>query len=182
MSQEEKNTVDINFLRFIARKTKFADKAGALTDNDVHIVLEMQKEVINYANEVYLTGRKKLRFNDKDGKEIQVREGGIKEKICPMCGTLFGTAYKNTKYCSDRCRKKALAMHGKKQEQGWLFDGQYKVSSRLYNVLARAGIKTIEELARKSENELWGMRNVGYWTIGEIKSLLEENGYRLAED
>jgi stage V sporulation protein K len=45
---------------------------------------------------------------------------------------------------------------------------------RSYNCLKRAGILTVEQLKRLSENELRHIRNLGRWSVAEIQMKLEE--------
>ena len=49
-----------------------------------------------------------------------------------------------------------------------------ELSVRSYNCLKRAGILTVEQLKRLSEDELRHIRNLGRWSVAEIQMKLEE--------
>lgn len=56
------------------------------------------------------------------------------------------------------------------------------ISCRLYNVLRRVGVKTLNELECKTEAEVSNFRNMGAKSLFELKSVMEENGLTLKED
>jgi hypothetical protein len=56
------------------------------------------------------------------------------------------------------------------------------LSIRSYNCLRRAGIETIEELTRKTIEELMKIRNLGRKSLKEIRKKLEELGIELREE
>ncbi len=49
---------------------------------------------------------------------------------------------------------------------------------RSYNCLKRAGINTVGELVRKTENEMMKVRNLGKKSLGEVEEKLEELGFK----
>ena len=51
---------------------------------------------------------------------------------------------------------------------------------RAYNVLDRAGIKTIGDLVEKTEEEISRIRSIGEPTVAEIKDALARQGLQLA--
>ncbi len=53
------------------------------------------------------------------------------------------------------------------------------LSVRSYNCLKRAGINTVDELIRKTEDDLMKVRNLGKKSLAEIKEKLEELGLSL---
>ena len=53
------------------------------------------------------------------------------------------------------------------------------LSVRSYNCLRRAGINTVEELARHSEEDMMKVRNLGKKSLKEVKDKLEELGLSL---
>ncbi len=53
---------------------------------------------------------------------------------------------------------------------------ELELSVRSYNCLKRAQINTVEELTRKSENDMMKVRNLGKKSLDEIKHKLEELG------
>ena len=50
------------------------------------------------------------------------------------------------------------------------------LSVRSYNCLKRAGIKTVEELTQKSEDDMIRVRNLGKKSLKEVKDKLAEMG------
>jgi DNA-directed RNA polymerase subunit alpha len=54
------------------------------------------------------------------------------------------------------------------------------LSVRSYNCLKRAGINTVEELTRKSEEDMMKVRNLGKKSLKEVKQKLDELGLGLA--
>ena len=50
------------------------------------------------------------------------------------------------------------------------------LSVRSYNCLKRAGIKTVEELTQKSEDDMIRVRNLGKKSLKEVKEKLAEMG------
>lgn len=55
------------------------------------------------------------------------------------------------------------------------------MSVRAYNCLTRAGIDTVEELTKKTEQDLNRVRNLGRKNVEEVKDLLATMGLSLAE-
>jgi DNA-directed RNA polymerase subunit alpha len=53
------------------------------------------------------------------------------------------------------------------------------LSVRSYNCLKRAGINTVEELIKKTEEDMMKVRNLGKKSLGEVKSKLDELGLAL---
>ena len=53
------------------------------------------------------------------------------------------------------------------------------LSVRSYNCLKRAGINTVEELAKKSEDDMMKVRNLGKKSLEEVIQKLEELGLGL---
>jgi len=56
------------------------------------------------------------------------------------------------------------------------------LSVRSYNCLKRAGINTVQELVRKSEEEMMKVRNLGKKSLEEVQNKLGELGLSLRED
>ena len=56
------------------------------------------------------------------------------------------------------------------------------LSVRSYNCLKRAGINTVEELIRKSEEEMMKVRNLGKKSLEEVQNKLKELGLTLRKD
>ena len=56
------------------------------------------------------------------------------------------------------------------------------LSVRSYNCLKRAGINTVEELIRKSEEEMMKVRNLGKKSLEEVQNKLKELGLSLRKD
>ena len=54
-------------------------------------------------------------------------------------------------------------------------------STRTYNLLRRGGIDTLADLITKTELELLRIRNLGRFSLREIKNTLQERGYELKE-
>lgn len=52
-------------------------------------------------------------------------------------------------------------------------------SIRAYNCLREAGIRNLGELTEKTEKDLLNLKNVGYKTVAEIKSVLKDKGLSL---
>lgn len=52
---------------------------------------------------------------------------------------------------------------------------------RAYNVLARQGIRTIDDLLKLTVEDLFRLRNCGRRTVKEIQEKLAEHGYKLKE-
>ncbi|HHW15310.1 MAG TPA: DNA-directed RNA polymerase subunit alpha, partial [Firmicutes bacterium] len=55
------------------------------------------------------------------------------------------------------------------------------LSVRSYNCLKRAGINTVEELTRKTEEDMMKVRNLGRKSLEEVKQKLEALGLSLRE-
>ena len=55
-------------------------------------------------------------------------------------------------------------------------------STRTYNSLRRGGIDTLADLITKTELELLRIRNLGRFSLREIKNTLQERGYDLKEE
>ena len=53
------------------------------------------------------------------------------------------------------------------------------LSVRSYNCLKRAGINTVDELIRKTEEDMMKVRNLGKKSLAEIKEKLAELGLSL---
>ncbi|MGY4559645.1 DNA-directed RNA polymerase alpha subunit [Bacillus thuringiensis] len=51
-----------------------------------------------------------------------------------------------------------------------------------YNLLKRAGINTVQELANKTEEDMMKVRNLGRKSLEEVKHKLEELGLGLRKD
>ncbi|MFU8795577.1 MAG: DNA-directed RNA polymerase subunit alpha C-terminal domain-containing protein, partial [Dethiobacteria bacterium] len=51
------------------------------------------------------------------------------------------------------------------------------LSVRSYNCLKRAGINTVGELVRKTEDEMMKVRNLGKKSLEEVEQKLEELGF-----
>lgn len=60
--------------------------------------------------------------------------------------------------------------------------GELELSVRSYNCLKRAGINTVQDLLKKTPDELANVRNLGKKSIDEIYSKLEELGLKLNYD
>ena len=56
------------------------------------------------------------------------------------------------------------------------------LSVRSYNCLKRAGINTVEELIRRSEEEMMKVRNLGKKSLEEVQNKLKELGLSLRKD
>ena len=56
------------------------------------------------------------------------------------------------------------------------------LSVRSYNCLKRAGINTVEELIRKSEEEMMKVRNLGKKSLEEVQNKLRELGLSLRKE
>lgn len=56
------------------------------------------------------------------------------------------------------------------------------LSVRSYNVLTRAGVKTLGDICSKSFNELSELRNMGRKSIDEIRAKVGSMGYKLRDD
>jgi DNA-directed RNA polymerase subunit alpha len=56
------------------------------------------------------------------------------------------------------------------------------LSVRSYNCLKRAGIDTVEQLVKKSEEEMMKVRNLGKKSLAEVKSRLARYGLSLRKD
>jgi len=56
------------------------------------------------------------------------------------------------------------------------------LSVRSYNCLKRAGINTVEELIRKSEDEMMKVRNLGKKSLEEVQNKISELGLKLKKD
>ncbi len=56
------------------------------------------------------------------------------------------------------------------------------LSVRSYNCLKRAGINTVEELIRKSEDEMMKVRNLGKKSLEEVQNKIFELGLKLKKD
>ncbi|RJX24020.1 MAG: DNA-directed RNA polymerase subunit alpha [Dethiobacter sp.] len=56
------------------------------------------------------------------------------------------------------------------------------LSVRSYNCLKRAGINTVEELIRKSDEEMMKVRNLGKKSLEEVQNKLEDLGLNLRKD
>ena len=54
------------------------------------------------------------------------------------------------------------------------------LSVRSYNCLKRAGINTVNELTKKSEEDMMKVRNLGKKSLKEVKQKLDELGLGLA--
>ena len=55
------------------------------------------------------------------------------------------------------------------------------LSVRSYNCLTRAGINTVEELIKKTPEEMMKVRNLGRKSLAEVKAKLSELGLSLRE-
>lgn len=53
---------------------------------------------------------------------------------------------------------------------------EFKLSVRANNCLLRMGVRTVKELAEKTESELMDVRNLGRKTLSELKSILDSMG------
>ena len=56
------------------------------------------------------------------------------------------------------------------------------LSVRSYNCLKRAGINTVEELIRRSEEEMMKVRNLGKKSLEEVTNKIAELGLSLRKD
>ena len=56
---------------------------------------------------------------------------------------------------------------------------ELELSVRSFNCLKRASINTVEELTRKTEEEMMKVRNLGKKSLDEVKQKLEELGLGL---
>ncbi len=56
------------------------------------------------------------------------------------------------------------------------------LSVRSYNCLKRAGINTVEELIRKTEDEMMKVRNLGKKSLEEVQNKLQELGLSLRKE
>jgi len=54
--------------------------------------------------------------------------------------------------------------------------------SRAYNALRKEGITTLRELCKYSEKQLLGLRNLGRKSLNQLKALLSEMGFSLADE
>jgi DNA-directed RNA polymerase subunit alpha len=55
------------------------------------------------------------------------------------------------------------------------------LSVRSYNCLKRAGINTVGELVRKTEEEMMKVRNLGKKSFEEVERKLKELGFSLSK-
>ena len=55
------------------------------------------------------------------------------------------------------------------------------LSVRSYNCLKRAGINSVEELTRKTEEDMMKVRNLGRKSLEEVKQKLESLGLSLRQ-
>ncbi|NLY52918.1 MAG: DNA-directed RNA polymerase subunit alpha, partial [Firmicutes bacterium] len=55
------------------------------------------------------------------------------------------------------------------------------LSVRSYNCLKRAGVNTVEELTRKTEEDMLKVRNLGKKSLQEVKDKLAELGLSLRQ-
>ena len=58
---------------------------------------------------------------------------------------------------------------------------ELELSVRSFNCLKRASINTVEELTRKTEDDMMKVRNLGKKSLDEVKNKLEELGLSLRE-
>jgi len=56
------------------------------------------------------------------------------------------------------------------------------LSVRSFNCLKRAGINTVEELIKKTEEDMMKVRNLGKKSLEEVKSKLAEYGLSLRSE
>lgn len=171
-------SINKHFLEFLVQETMFRDKEGKVNNRDLLTLNKMQKDVIDYANEVYRACEK----TNLSLGVIKPRPRLVREytRECKFCGNTFKTEQPQKMYCSDVCRNKAYAMRNYTGSHT-LFDQKIELSTRAYSCLMRAGIKTVEELIAHSERELLNLRNVGYGTVIEIRKALKEHGLELKE-
>ena len=58
---------------------------------------------------------------------------------------------------------------------------ELELSVRSFNCLKRASINTVEELTRKTEDDMMKVRNLGKKSLDEVKNKLEELGLSLRQ-
>ena len=76
------------------------------------------------------------------------------------------------------CIKKGIAkMLFEQQEKDQIMLEQLNFSTRTYNVLQRAGVHTLRQLAELSYNKTIRIRNLGQRSLDEINDKLKECGY-----
>ena len=56
------------------------------------------------------------------------------------------------------------------------------LSVRSYNCLKRAGINTIQDLLKKSRNDMFKVRNLGAKSVEEVIQKLDSYGFTLRKD
>ena len=56
------------------------------------------------------------------------------------------------------------------------------LSVRSYNCLKRAGMNTIQDLLKKSRNDMFKVRNLGAKSVEEVIQKLESYGFTLRKD
>lgn len=62
------------------------------------------------------------------------------------------------------------------------FDDVYPISVRLYNCMARAGIKTLNEVSLMTKEELASLRNFGRKTLEELEEIMDRYGFKFKEE
>ncbi len=84
---------------------------------------------------------------------------------------------------SEKAQKEEYMIEREDEENSQILEMQIEdldLSVRSYNCLKRAGINTVDELTRKSEEDMMKVRNLGKKSLKEVKQKLDELGLGLA--
>lgn len=85
---------------------------------------------------------------------------------------------------TDRAQAEQILVSEEDEERDRVLDmtiEELDLSVRSYNCLKRAGINTVEELIRKTEDEMMKVRNLGKKSLEEVVNKLDELGLALKE-
>jgi len=84
---------------------------------------------------------------------------------------------------SEKAKEEEFMIEREDEQNSQILEMQIEdldLSVRSYNCLKRAGINTVDELARKSEEDMMKVRNLGKKSLKEVKQKLDELGLGLA--
>ena len=84
---------------------------------------------------------------------------------------------------SEKALEEDYMIEREDEQNSQIFEMQIEdldLSVRSYNCLKRAGINTVDELTRKSEEDMMKVRNLGKKSLKEVKQKLDELGLGLA--
>ena len=159
--------MDINnhFLSFLMQETNFSRKSGPISKDEKNSILWIQRRMIKIANYVY---------------QHEFDENGVHTCVCPVCGETFTSRSANAKYCSDFCRRKAVAVRNYQKSHD-LFDQRIEMPLGICNALIRANVKSVGKLTSMSKDELLKIRGLGFASVKDIEVALKENGLSLRE-